>query len=200
MTTADTGVTRTAMHRRNIDVQGYKRSDGLWDVEGVLQDTKGYDMKLSDKGVVPQGGYLHQMILTITIDDTLKIHEARAQMLDTPYLDCPGAAVSYDALVGLRIQKGWMDEAKKAVGRSTGCTHITEMLPVIATAAIQTIRGYRLQYEKGYASSGTERSGLMNTCHGFRIGGRAQARLWPHEGEPDELATSFGEIKLIAKS
>ncbi|KEA64193.1 hypothetical protein ADIMK_1439 [Marinobacterium lacunae] len=179
-------VKRTPLHKRSIDVQGYRREDGLWEVEGILRDTKSYEMKLPDRGAIAPGGYLHNMVLTLTVDDQLTIVDARAGMDDTPYQDCPMAAAQYAALIGLRIRSGWMDDAKKAIGRSTGCTHLTELLPVLATAAIQTIRGYHLQHTPGFNRSDTEKSMVMNTCFGFREGGRAQKLLWPEETNTSE--------------
>lgn len=170
---------RTALHRRNIDVQGYLRDDGLWEIEGILQDTKGYDINLIDRGLIPQGGYLHHMNLTLVIDSQLNIIDVRSTLFDTPYQDCPQVAKQYSALIGLQIKKGWIDDARQAVERITGCTHLTEMLPVLATAAMQTIRGYRLSFDPAYISGNEERTGMLNTCYGFRMGGRAQTQLWP---------------------
>ncbi len=174
-------VKRTFLHRRNIDVRGYSREDGLWDVEAILQDTKGYDLDLIDRGVVAEGGFLHHLTLTLTVDDQLTIVSAYAEMFDTPYLDCPGATVSYEALIGLQIGKGWIDKARRAIGRVSGCAHLTELLPVLASAALQTIRGYHLNFTPGYISGDQERKGMLNSCHGFRTGGRAQIQLWPDD-------------------
>ncbi|WP_067223168.1 DUF2889 domain-containing protein [Marinomonas gallaica] len=176
-------VKRTPLHTRNISINGFKREDDLWEVEGVLQDTKGYPFSLDDRGVIEVGEYLHQMILTLVFDDTFTICDVRAQMHDTPYLDCSGAAPQYERLIGLQIKKGWMTEAKEVLGRTTSCTHLTEMLPALATAALQTVRGYKLNFEPNYASGSEERSAVRNTCHGFRDGGRAQRRLWPDTAE-----------------
>lgn len=182
-----TEVTRRPLHRRNIDVQGYLRSDGLWEVEGLLADTKSYEMNLIDKGLIAVGDHLHQMVLTLAVDDGLVIREVRVQMNATPYLDCPGASVQYQQLVGLQIRSGWMDEAKQRLGRVTGCTHLTEMLPVLATAALQTIRGYHLSFTPGFSNGSSERKSMLGSCYGFREGGRAQQRLWP-DTAPSESA------------
>ncbi|MCY0967381.1 DUF2889 domain-containing protein [Parathalassolituus penaei] len=177
-------VKRTPLHRRNIDVQGYLRDDGLWEVEGVLRDTKSYEMDLIDKGRIPVGDALHHMTLTLTVNEQLQIVDARAGMHATPYQDCPAASQQYAALIGLQIRSGWMDDAKKAIGRATGCTHLTEMLPVLATAAIQTIRGYHLNFTPGF-SNGDREKVMLNTCYGFRVGGRAQNLLWPEKPTGD---------------
>jgi hypothetical protein len=40
-------VQRTLMHTRQVVVQVFERSDGLFDVEASLQDTKTFDMPLA---------------------------------------------------------------------------------------------------------------------------------------------------------
>lgn len=176
-------VKRTLMHNRQIDIQGYLRDDGLWEVEGELRDTKSYPFDLIDRGLVQVGGYLHHMKLTLVYDERLTIHDVRAEVYETPYFDCPGAKDAYQALIGIRIRSGWIDEAKAAVGKVTGCTHLTELLPVLATGAIQTLRGYQIQHDE---SRDTVRKGkdlMLNSCYGFREGGRAQTYFWPEERE-----------------
>ncbi|MDP2507136.1 DUF2889 domain-containing protein [Oceanobacter sp. 3_MG-2023] len=176
-------VTRTPLHRRQIDVQGYLRSDGLWEVEATMMDTKHYAFHLRDKGELPVGSPLHDMTMTLAVDDRLVIREVRADMRSTPYRDCSGAGPRYDLLVGIKIRSGWINDVKEALGRSYACTHLTELLPVLATAAFQTIQGYRLQHEPGYASSPVNRKHMTNTCYGYREGGRADTILWQTETE-----------------
>ncbi len=171
-------VTREPLHRRNIDVQGYLRSDGLWEVEAVMRDTKHYDFTLRDRGLLPVGEYLHDMTMALAVDDRLVIREVRADMRATPYRDCGGAEPRYDLLVGMKIRGGWMNEVKEKLGRSTSCTHLTELLPVLATAAFQTIQGYRLEHDRAHAASPKNRKHMQNTCFGYREGGRADQLLW----------------------
>ena len=39
-------VEREPLHLRSIELRGYKRADGLYDIEGHLVDTKPFDFKL----------------------------------------------------------------------------------------------------------------------------------------------------------
>lgn len=176
-------VKRTPLHTRNINIQGYQRDDGLWEVEGVLEDTKGYPFTLEDRGRIQIGDFLHRMTLTLVFDDAFTIQDVRAEMHNTPYSDCSGAEPKYKELIGLQIKKGWINDAKEVLGRTTSCTHLTEMLPPLATAALQTVRGYKLNFEPDYATGSEERKTVRNTCFGFRDGGRAQQRLWPEVTE-----------------
>ena len=36
---------REPIHTRAIDLRGYRREDGLWDIEGHLTDVKCYDFE-----------------------------------------------------------------------------------------------------------------------------------------------------------
>ena len=70
---------REPLHRRAIEINGYKRADGLYDVEGRLLDTKPFDFKLA-AGIRPAGEPIHSMWLRITVDRTLTIVDAAAAM------------------------------------------------------------------------------------------------------------------------
>ena len=44
-----------AIHHRRIDCRGYRRADGLWDIEGHLTDAKSYPFINSFRGEVAPG-------------------------------------------------------------------------------------------------------------------------------------------------
>ncbi len=162
-------------------MQGYLREDGLWDVEAELKDTKSYELELISRGRVPVGGYLHRMIFRLTVDDQLIIREVDAGMADTPYPDCNGASERYQELIGLKIKSGWLEEAKSVLGRKQGCTHLTELLPVLATGAIQTIRGYQINNDSNHETIINGKKYMLDSCYGFRDGGLAAHTFWPDE-------------------
>lgn len=170
-------VKRTHLHKRQIEVQGFLREDGLWEVEGLLFDTKSYPLEV-DSGKIPVGQPLHDMTFTLTVDDSLKIVDARATLSATPYKDCPNAGETYAELIGIRIKSGWMDEVKQKLKRNKACTHLTELLPTLATAVIQTIRGYHLNFTPEYKVSDKDKSKFLDTCYGLRTGGRADRLRW----------------------
>ena len=88
----DPTVARTALHKRAIEIQGYLREDGLYDIEGHLVDTKPYDFKLA-AGVRHAGDPIHGMWLRITVDKTLTIVDAAAAMDAMPYVEHCNAIV-----------------------------------------------------------------------------------------------------------
>ena len=63
----DPTVARELLHNRQVELRGYKREDGLYDIEGHLVDTKAIDFKLA-AGLRPAGQPIHDMWLRITID------------------------------------------------------------------------------------------------------------------------------------
>ena len=77
-------VPREPIHTRAVEIRGYKREDGLFDVEGHLVDTKPYDFKLA-AGLRPAGEPVHGMWLRITVNRELVIVDAAAAMDAVPY-------------------------------------------------------------------------------------------------------------------
>ena len=48
-------VAREPIHTRRIECRGYRRADGLWDIEGHLVDTKAYAFMNRHRGEVKAG-------------------------------------------------------------------------------------------------------------------------------------------------
>lgn len=46
-------VTREHLHTRAVEFNGYKRSDGLWDINGEMRDVRHYDTIVAEKGCCP---------------------------------------------------------------------------------------------------------------------------------------------------
>ena len=43
-------VARELLHLRDIELRGYRRADGLFDIEATLQDTKSYAFSNAERG------------------------------------------------------------------------------------------------------------------------------------------------------
>jgi hypothetical protein len=131
---------RQHIHTRQIQCQGFKREDGLWDIEARLLDTKTYDFaNYARGGFIPAGDAIHDMTLRVSVDLQFVIHEIDVVSEETPFPICKAAPAGMKKLVGLRMESGWMREVKSRVGGTAGCTHLIEMLGHIATTAFQTI-------------------------------------------------------------
>lgn len=176
---------REALHTRRIQCHGFRRTDGLWDVEAHLTDTKSYAFENHDRGIIKAGEPVHDMWLRVTVDDDLVIRGVEAQIEHGPHHMCPDITANYRALTGLQIGPGWRRGINERVGGVAGCTHLRELLAPVATTAFQTIMPIKAR-ERGLTSSAEGRArALLGTCHVYAPASPVVARLWPghHTGK-----------------
>lgn len=169
-------VPRQPLHQRAVTCRGYRRDDGLLDIEGHLEDTKSYPFRNQDRGEIPAGEPVHGMWLRLTIDEDLKIHDAEASTEFAPYAVCPRVTPNFKRLAGLRIGAGWMREVQERVGGVEGCTHLVELLRPIATTAFQTLAGQR---KARLPNTPAARPFFLDTCHALRSDGEVVKVHWP---------------------
>ena len=163
---------RQSLHHRSIHVRGYKRDDGLFDIEGHLDDSKDVDFKLQS-GVRPAGESVHAMWLRITIDRTLTIVDAEAVAEATPYPSyCDQIVPDYKKLIGLAIRPGFSAQVKRLFSGTRGCTHITDLIGMVATTAFQTIAG---QIQQPLETIPFQ----LDKCHALALDAPAVARFYP---------------------
>jgi hypothetical protein len=163
---------REALHRRSIELVGYKRSDGLFDIEGHLLDRKDVPFAV---GGVPRapGEPVHGMWLRITVDRELRIVDAAASTESMPYLGvCDRIAPDYTALIGLSIGPGYLRHIKERLGGVKGCTHLSELAGALATAAFQTFAGQGLMPDD-------RKPPQIDRCHALDAHGEIVARFHP---------------------
>ena len=187
---------RELLHSRDIELRGYRRADGLYDIEARLTDAKSYGFASHDRGYVQPGEPVHDMWLRMTIDEERRIVACEAASDSTPYTICPSAAPNFSILAGLQIKPGFLKEATKRVGGAVGCTHLRELLQQIATTAYQTIdpaRAAREAEAKGElhkpgsdkldAEIANKMGGapaILNTCIAYGTASPVIQRRWPH--------------------
>lgn len=187
---------REKQHTRSIEINGYRRDDGLYDIEAQLTDVKSFGQTNHDRGFIAAGEPIHGMWLRLTIDDTMAIVGSEAVSDHTPYVMCPTAAPNFSRLVGMRIKAGFLRDANLAVGGTIGCTHLRELLQQMATTAFQTVSPARVRQEMraegAEAKPGsdavdariTETMGgppkILNTCVAYSTAGPLVRRRWPH--------------------
>lgn len=181
--------TRRLLHTRQVTCTGYLRSDGLFDIEGRLLDTKGCDTPMPF-GTIPAGGTLHQMVLVMTVDADLVIQhiEARSEVVPTPY--CSQISHAYAALKGVKVGAGFKKRVAERVGGIQGCTHLTELLWPMATTLIQTtapvLRERLLLREQQEPDFKRPKHWVIGTCHTYRNDGEVVRTLWPDYYEPEQ--------------
>ncbi len=169
---------REALHTRTIEMRGYRRADGLFEVEGVLRDVKTHALPLDPPGdPVPPGEAIHDISVRLTFDDDLVVRDAVAAFDAQPYGDCLGAAPKIGALRGAAMKAGWRKEVQARLGHELGCTHIREMLPAMATVAFQTITALRKGRRDEVDAAGRPRR--IDSCHGYGSGSEVVLLRWP---------------------
>lgn len=163
---------RTPLHRRTIEIRGWRREDGLFDIEGHLLDRKDVEFRVGGE-MRPPGTPIHSMWLRITVDAHLKIVDAEASTDEMPYVgECDRIAPDYRKLVGLTIGPGYLRHLKERLGGVRGCTHVTELAGSLATAAFQTFAGQGL-------SDPNRRPPQIDRCHALEAGSAVVARFYP---------------------
>jgi Protein of unknown function (DUF2889) len=179
-------VPREHIHTRSIDCRGYRRADGLWDIDGHLTDTKTYGFSNHFRGELPPGAPVHDMWLRLTVDDKLVIHAVEAVTEAGPYEVCPSIAPNFQRLVGRRIYPGFQKQVRDLLGGVQGCTHLVDLLGPLATTAYQTVFPYRArEYEQRVAKGEIapqqtgRRPKLVDSCHAFASDGEVVKRYWP---------------------
>ena len=163
---------REPLHRRAIEIRGWKREDGLFDIEGHLVDTKDVDLRLA-AGVRRAGEPIHSMWLRLTIDRNLTIVDAEASTDAMPYVnECDRITPDYRKLVGLAIRPGYHQRVKELFAGVLGCTHITELAGTLATAAFQTLAGQGFQ-------DPARKPFQLDRCHALDATKPTVARYYP---------------------
>jgi len=165
---------RRKIHRRSIVCTVFARDDGLIDIEGVLVDTKPFKVALPERGEIKAEEPIHEMVLRITIDRCLLIHDVEARTVSSPYSVCGAINESYRQLIGLRIGSGFTGVVKRLFRTTLGCSHITELLPSIATTAYQAIWGEGIPNSADAtieADRTEEMPSYLGGCHALRIDG-----------------------------
>lgn len=163
---------RTALHRRTIEIRGFRREDGLYDVEAHLLDAKEVDFRLAS-GLRRAGEPIHSMWLRITVDAKLNIVDAAASTDAMPYVgECDRITPAYRKLVGLAIRPGFHQHVRTIFAGVQGCTHITELASALATGAVQTLAGQGLQDPE-------RKPFQLDKCHALATDGAAVARHYP---------------------
>ena len=192
---------REALHHRAIDLRGYARADGLFDVEAHLVDTKSYPFENQDRGRVEPGVPLHGMWARMTVDIDMVIVRFEAVTEYAPYAICPQAAPNFAALAGLQIGRGFIKKANERIGGTHGCTHLRELLQPMATVALQSLVHVRQARAAERRATGEPqpRPAVLETCLAYATDSPVVQRTWPQyytgserEPAPEPAAAAGG--------
>lgn len=171
---------RQPLHTRRIEMQGFRRDDGLYEFDAHLTDVKSYDFTNEWRGTVGAGTPVHDMWLRLTVTPDFRITGVEARTDASPYRICPDITPNFQRLVGLRIGRGWRREIQARLGGVQGCTHLVELLAPLATTVFQTIMPDRDAWDQPPGAAATEgKPALLDSCHALARSSPVVERFWP---------------------
>ena len=160
MPLATPSVVRTRLHTRRVVYEGFRRDDGLFDLEGHLTDVKDHDYALLT-GLRPAGVPVHDMRTRVTVGTDYVIRAIEVSIDDMPYGGaCDRIEPAYARLIGASLLHGFRTTLHDAMGGVRGCSHVTELLARLPTATIQMFAGLRGEIEEG-----EDKPFQLDRCH-----------------------------------
>ena len=177
-------VTREEIHQRRLDLRFFARSDGLFEAEGRLVDTKrqAFRRQLATEDS-PPGAALHDIVVRLVVDASLVVQEATASYAAAPFGICPGGADALQRLRGQPISAGWNKRVRDLLGGVHSCTHIVEMLGTLASTVHQGMAPERLAQINEPHNEAMRRS-KVDSCFAYAAHREVVARLWPQLHSP----------------
>lgn len=142
-------VARTRLHTRRVTYECFHRDDDLFELEGHLTDIKDHDYALLT-GVRCAGDPVHDMWARVTVGRDYIIRALEVRTDGMPYMGaCDRIEPAYSRLVGSSVLHGFRRSLRDTMGGVRGCSHLTELLTHLPTAAIQMFAGLRREIEDG---------------------------------------------------
>jgi hypothetical protein len=191
---------RDELHLRRIELHGYRRHDGLYDIEARMVDTKTTELTLGDGRLVPPGDAIHDMSIRLVVDEDLNVIDIVASTDASPFGICGEATGTLQSMKGLRIAAGWSTAIRQRLAGRNGCTHLTELLMPLATVAFQTLSQLRQAKPTPVDENGKPRK--IDSCYAYASDREVVQRRWPmyYDGAAGTRGPSKGEAtKQTAK-
>lgn len=157
---------REELHFRRIDMRGFRRPDGLYEIEGCIVDRKPHEFAPNNGGrAVAAGEPIHDMGVRLVFDESMLIHEVHTFSADFPYPHCPEGGKVLQALTGVRLSGGWAKEVRARIPVADSCTHLREILMPMASAAFQSLTMLRLNQPPRLDAEG--RPLKIDSCYAY---------------------------------
>jgi len=154
------------LHTRNIAVATYYYDEQRIVVEGVLRDDR-YQAYHMISGETLPPGVIHHMSMRLLVNcSNLSIEDIDVELASVPERECLETKDCLDSIKGLTITRGFTAKVKKLAGGRKGCTHLMELLSVMAPAAFQGLIAYRAQKPSAFDPERAKRvlKSLVDTC------------------------------------
>ncbi len=152
---------RERLHLRRVSYEGFRRDDGLFDIEAHITDHKERDYKLA-MGTRSKDIPVHNMWARVTIDRRFEVIDIEAVTDEMPYPgQCNRIGPEYKKLIGSNLLKGFRKSIAENMGGVKGCTHLSELLGYLPTAAVQTFAGIKNEAD----SVDGKKPFQLDSCH-----------------------------------
>ena len=177
---------RKKLHTRRVHADGYIREDGLYEIEGWVEDVKHHEFENRWRGKIPAGEPLHKMAIRMALNEDMRVCEIEAVTDSSPYPHiCPTIAPNFQALIGGSLKDGWREAVRDAVGREKGCTHLTELLtgPMTTTAYLTIFLDQKRKLDAA-GDKVTEKPGFIDTCVSLQADGEVIQHDYPEFATP----------------
>ena len=182
---------RERLHLRRVSYEGFRRDDGLFDIEAHITDHKDRDYKLA-MGTRSKDIPVHNMWARVTIDRRFEVIDIEAVTDEMPYPgECNRIGPEYKKLIGSNLLKSFRKSIAENMGGVKGCTHLSELLGYLPTAAVQTFAGIKNEAD----SVDGKRPFQLDSCHALATNTETVRVYYPKwfVGEtattPDEAVT-----------
>jgi DUF2889 family protein len=179
----DTAFTREELHFRCIDMRGFRRGDGLYEIEGRVTDRKPHDfVPISGGRQVPANEPIHDMGVRLVFDDELVVRGIETFTNASPYAHCPEGGRALQSLTGLRMTSGWSRNVRSRLGGARSCTHLMELLIPMATAAFQSLSSVARSRPQQVDVTG--RPTKIDSCYAYGAQREIVRWRWPEYYRP----------------
>lgn len=171
-------VEREEVHQRQIVMKAYRRSDGLYDIEGRVVDTKTSPFLSPVAQAERQPGEpIHDIWVRLVIDEWFEIKDVAASSDATPFVVCTQAPPTLQSLIGAKIGAGWSKLVREKLKGAAGCTHMMELLGPMATTAYQALWPVTSKRPQPLDANG--RPTKIDSCFAYASHREIVATLWP---------------------
>jgi len=177
---------RRHVHTRRVQVEGFLRDDGLWDVEASLIDDKPYAYDDFERGRRQPGEPVHKMSIRLTVDDDLVVRDAAAAMDDVPYPTCHDVPPRIESLIGMKLGGGWRTEVRARIAKRQACTHLLELIGPAITTLFQSMSAKSFEDASGSRKAPTQKPYFIDGCWSWRSDGPALKKFFPQFVEKAE--------------
>jgi Protein of unknown function (DUF2889). len=177
---------RSAINTRSIHCEGFRRDDGLWEVEASLVDTRTYISVTPFRAPVQVGEPFHEMWVRLAVDDARELREVEVSIDSHPFPECPQVNPNFTRLIGLKLGTGFNREVQARVGGEEGCTHVLTLFSNMATVAMQTLSS-QIRWDDreaavrvyGMGKDGATVPPVVGACRGYGRSGEMVRHVYP---------------------